>query len=121
MPRKPGYSKNEKFIMGELRRIAHMYEPRKECIRAARVAPNQYKCAECKQDHFRFQDMKADHVDPVIHPEIGFIDIATFAYRLFPELCGWQALCDPCHKAKTKQENALRTETGSWKQPKAST
>lgn len=51
--------------------------------------------------------MQADHIIPVVGPE-GFVDWNTYIDRLYVEADGFRALCKPCHKAITKQQNQER-------------
>lgn len=53
--------------------------------------------------------MRADHVDPVIDPEVGFVSWDIFIDRMFQEEGGYQAICDGCHQIKTAEERGVRT------------
>ena len=68
-----------------------------------------HKCSDCKE-LFAKGDMKADHINPVVDPKVGFVDFNTFIERLFIEIDGYQVLCKECHDAKSKEENKTRKE-----------
>lgn len=52
-----------------------------------------------------------DHINPVIDPQIGFQSWDIYISRMFPDESGWQALCDICHKVKTKAEKQTKKLT----------
>jgi len=65
----------------------------------------------CKAE-VKVKDSQRDHVDPVV-PVDGSHDPAkpnwdVIIERMMPFVEGWQVLCKPCHKEKTKAENAER-------------
>lgn len=62
---------------------------------------------KCKQVFGCFA-LKADHIEPVVDPEVGFVSIGEYAERLFCSADNYQMLCKPCHDFKSKKENALR-------------
>ncbi len=62
------------------------------------------KCAACSR---RTRKLHADHISPVVDPAVGFVDWNTYIERMGGKL---QALCVPCHKAKTKKEGVARRE-----------
>jgi hypothetical protein len=79
-----------------------------EALRAAKVGPNQYRCAGCKKI-FKLREVQVDHIKPKI-PVTGWDNIQAFVLRL---LCdpktGLQVLCeDKCHATKSKTENEER-------------
>lgn len=80
-----------------------------------------YTCAICKR-RFKSTEVAADHIDPVVEIDKGFVDWNTFVERL-----GWerpenlQCICNyklknkhlhddipSCHYRKTQEERALR-------------
>ena len=74
-----------------------------------------HQCPEC-EGKFKKGDMHADHIEPVV-PVDGVWGETTrwLGYnwnelmpRLWAELEGYQPLCKPCHKAKSKEEAAER-------------
>jgi 5-methylcytosine-specific restriction endonuclease McrA len=66
----------------------------------------EYQCAKCSE-WFMSKDIQVDHIDPVIDPNVGFVDFNTFIERLF---CGPENLAPLCtkdHKAKTDLEKCI--------------
>ena len=45
-----------------------------------------------------------DHIDPVVDPEIGFIDLNTYFSRLWCDRSNLQKICGECHRHKTNAE-----------------
>ena len=65
-----------------------------------------HRCAIC-DDCFMANEMHADHLSPVV-PLTGFDSWDGVIERMFCEADGFQALCIPCHKELTKEENEER-------------
>ena len=86
----------DSYIKSYLRKIWRWSPTRKDCLKAS-------SCASCKK---RSSDLYADHIDPVVNPNTGFIDWNTYIDRMFNGKL--QALCEGCHAAKTKEEGTLR-------------
>lgn len=110
------------FIKSALR--GARWGPRYECIKQAKVGYGLYKCAECgdigpptlppeEGKKNRVKNIAADHIEPVVDPNVGFVDWNTFIDRLFVELQGWQALCHKCHTIKTREENTIAKDRRS--------
>lgn len=97
------YSKKEKFVMHELRRIHCKWPARKPAIVNNRIARGKYKCQKCG-DIVGYKDFDIDHIKPVISVNRGFVDWNEYIERLFAETDGYQLLCKPCHKKKTFEE-----------------
>ena len=103
------------FIKSALRKA--QWPPKYQCIRDAYVEDGInpatgrkckfHECASCGK-LFMQKQMTADHIEPVVCPERGFVDWNTLIDRLYVEAGGFQALCADCHKAKTDKENAIR-------------
>lgn len=72
-----------------------------------------YVCAACL-GFFDIKETHMDHINPVIDPNIGFVDWNTYIERLFVDKDGYQTLCIPCHTKKTNDEDDNRT----YKKPK---
>lgn len=72
-----------------------------------------FKCAECKKIHMG-KDIQVDHLEVVVPLNIPakYICMDTLINRLFVTAAELQVLCKPCHKEKSKKENAIRRE---WK------
>jgi len=99
----------EDWLRKELRRIAYKWKPRKTAYVNARVSRGKYRCAYCGE-LFGPKDIQLDHIKPVIDPQTGFVDWNTYIERLFCPLENYQALCKPCHKIKSENENKIRRE-----------
>jgi hypothetical protein len=56
---------------------------------------------------FARKEIQIDHISPVV-PTSGWEGFDNFIARLFCASNGLQTLCKPCHKAKSKEENAAR-------------
>jgi 5-methylcytosine-specific restriction endonuclease McrA len=68
-----------------------------------------YTCAICGPDKwYRDKEIRLDHIQPVVDPIIGYVDMDTYIDRMLCEEDGFQRLCDPCHDKKTEQEQQLR-------------
>ena len=107
-------------IMSALRKVWRYSELKKEAISRAKDLsnPKHIICAGCKQSiHEKL--ISVDHIDPII-TEIGFTDWNNVIKRmLYCPVENLAALCESCHKAKTKQESAARAEhKRSLKPPK---
>lgn len=69
-----------------------------------------YKCAHC-EELFENKEVVLDHIEPVIDPEVGFVDWNTYIERLFCQSDGFQVLCEGCHDIKTELEDELAGRT----------
>lgn len=49
-----------------------------------------------------------DHIDPVIEPNIGFVDLNTYFKRLWCDRSNLQKICGECHRKKTNAETFHR-------------
>lgn len=67
-----------------------------------------HRCALCGL-LYKKGDMKADHIEPVVDPSVGFQDWNTYVERMFVEKEGYQAVCTTCHKLKTSEEREIAT------------
>jgi 5-methylcytosine-specific restriction endonuclease McrA len=77
-------------------------------LKKAKKGQNQYECAKCHKI-FKLREVKVDHILPVIEPERGWVNITTFACRLFCDPSNLWVLCeDTCHQKKTNKENKKR-------------
>ena len=96
-----------------LRRNLFRYNwvPRKQCLaRASRPAKRaraktEYQCAVCHSWFIR-REVEVDHVVPCGSMR-DWHEIGPWIERyLCEDAGGWQLLCKPCHKAKTKEERS---------------
>lgn len=105
----------QSFIRGNLRRTTMRWGPIASCLKRARVARNEYLCASCKRvvpstiklDGRRTKYIHVDHIEPIIDPNVGFVDWDTYIERLFCEADNLQCLCGDCHKIKTDLEKSI--------------
>ena len=107
------------WLIGTLRRAVTRWGPKQEALKDACIGQKtnkrtgrqakHYLCSECG-GFFIARDVQVDHIDPVVDPEVGFVDWETFIDRLFCEKENLQVLCKPCHKEKTKAERQVRKE-----------
>jgi 5-methylcytosine-specific restriction endonuclease McrA len=95
------------WIIQKLRRISLQWPPSYEAVRKARVAPNAHRCAGC-QKLFKSDEIRRDHIHPVVDPRTSFTDWNSYVPSLFCQLDNYQILCKPCHDEKTKKENEER-------------
>ena len=68
-----------------------------------------HRCEECGE-LFAKGDMRADHIEPVVDPCVGFVDYNTWIERYHIEAPMYAIICKWCHDVKTKAERAIRTE-----------
>lgn len=73
----------------------------------ARVSRGVYLCAACGK-HVGRKERQRDHIEPFIDVRKGFESWDTNLRRLFMEPGLGQIICKPCHKEKSKNENAER-------------
>jgi len=102
------------FIMSALRRAK--WPQKYKAIQGAYIddginpktgrAVKLHRCEECN-DCFMASEMQADHISPVV-PLTGFDSWDGVIGRLFCEAASYQALCKPCHKIKSGEENKER-------------
>jgi len=107
------------FIVSTLRRTSARWGPKNDAKKIARHherlpnANGRYvyhsRCNGCG-DLVPETTSSVDHINPVIDPQVGFTSWDAFIERLFCEVEGFQVLCTPCHKAKTKGEREIATE-----------
>ena len=105
------------FITSTLRGGFRRYPPKYEVLKEALVGKKvnsltgrtamHYQCNICKQ-HFPAKNIQIDHIEAIVNPEEGFVSWDKFISRLFCGKDNLQAVCIPCHKIKSKQENERR-------------
>lgn len=114
-------------IVAALRLLHRQWHPKKEARKRDTVKVqvgtfkngkpkylNKCKCAECGT-LIPPKETNMDHLDPVVSVEDGFQDWNTFIDRMFVSSDEYQTLCKPCHKVKSKIENALRRKNAKSK------
>jgi len=114
------------LIISALREKSRWWKPKVKCIQKAKVMKGVYLCASCGKlvpstiqgvyktgkkagKPRKIKNILADHIDPVVDPNVGFVDWNTYIERMFVEE-GWQAICHKCHTEKTAEEKAIATE-----------
>lgn len=107
-------------IISALRQISQWWKPKQQCLREARVSKGIYVCEQCKRrvpatisgvyktgnkkgKPRKIKNIVADHINPVVDPNVGRRSWDEYIERMFIET-GWQAICKPCHDAKTAEE-----------------
>lgn len=105
------------WLVQKLRRISYQWPERKAAIRKARVSRGKYLCAHCN-GLFGPKEINADHKDPVIDPEVGFVDWNTYIARLFCSEDNIQIICKIDHHAKSAEENERRSKAGTYRTKK---
>lgn len=80
----------------------------------ARVERGKYKCNLCS-GIFPRKEITLDHKNPVVQPEVGFVDFDTYIERMFVDEDGFQVLCNKCHDKKTAEERLIRKQSYSRK------
>lgn len=100
------------FIKSALRGASRKWGPMQQCLKDARTRRGHYKCAGCKQevpasiriDNKRYKNAVADHIEPVVDPNVGFQGWDEVVKRMFVEKEGFQCLCKACHDKKCQEE-----------------
>ena len=110
-------SRMASFIKGGLRTLSRKWPQKYEAINRANVGKRfdpktgkesyRYKCAACS-NIFKSSEIQADHIEPVVSVEDGFIDWNEYIKRLFCEADNYQVLCVACHGIKTENERKQR-------------
>lgn len=105
------------WIVSLLRRGTMRYPPRNDALRAAKVGKRlnpktgrmseHYICSGCAGE-FPGKEISMDHIDPIVDPNVGFIDWNTYMERMWVPVEKWQPLCKDCHDAKSKEERTQR-------------
>ena len=107
------------FIISALRGAHGKWGVKHDVKKKSWVSRGVYKCAICKQHgpatlpplegrQRKRNNAAVDHIDPVVKPEVGFVDWNTYIDRMFLEASGYQVLCYKCHAEKTAAERKRR-------------
>jgi len=107
------------FIISALRGAHGKWGVKHDAKKTAWVERGKYQCANCNkigpatlpplEGRTRKRNNAAvDHIDPVVNPEVGFVDWNTYISRMFLEASGYQVLCYKCHAEKTAVERKRR-------------
>lgn len=98
------------WLITKLRSASLQWPPKNWAKALARVERGKYKCASC-EGIFGNKEVVLDHIEPVIDPEVGFVDWNSYIERLFCQKEGFQVLCQECHDIKTELEDRLGGRT----------
>jgi len=107
------------FIISALRGAHGRWGVKHDVKKEAWVSRGMYECAECNTigpstlppsegKTRRRNNAAVDHIDPVVEPEVGFVDWNLYIDRMFREADGYQVLCHSCHATKTAEERLRR-------------
>lgn len=90
-------------MMKENSRTVPLYK--KDGTRAA-VDAREHLCAKCGEWKRNSKGKKAtiDHIEPVVCPKVGFVDLNTYYARMWVPKEKLQKLCGDCHNEKTQAE-----------------
>lgn len=127
MPRVKKPKSHYQFLINVLRQKARHWPAKNEARRRAKrkiqigtfkngnpMYETKYECAICR-DLFYEKQTNMDHINPVVDPRVGYVDMNTLINRLLPGPEGYQCLCsegeNSCHKRKTAMENKIRQKS----------
>lgn len=97
------------FVLNTLKRKSYMLPAISAALDKARRGFGLYECVECRQVVAR-KNLEKDHEPPVI-PITGWDDYNGVIERWLGERSEIRVMCKPCHKAKSKRENAARRQS----------
>ena len=115
----PKNPKERNLLKGAIRRIFSRSELRNKILEKALIKeyqdPNRKrvtrwaKCASCGKIEAAYK-MQVDHINPLIRPGevLEGLEWDEVVNRLWCDESNLQTLCETCHKAKSKAENAER-------------
>lgn len=80
------------------------------CYVYSGVSDKNYKELVGKYPKQRFKrgKIEVNHIEPVVEPNVGFVDWNTYVSRLFVDDDKMNALCKECHEKLTKEQNKKR-------------
>lgn len=125
----PKNPKERNLLKGAIRRVFSRSELRRKILEKALVKEYQDpsrkrvtrwgKCAECGKIEAAYQ-MQVDHIDPLIRPGevLEGLEWDEVINRLWCDEDNLRAICVPCHKIKSKAENAERRRLKKGKNEK---
>lgn len=114
----PSNPKERNLLKGAIRRVFSRSDLRKEVIAKSRIEwsdPSRprvtkwSRCSSCGQPTATYQ-MEIDHVQPLVPLDKKLEDMTwnEVVDRTWCDILNLQPVCKPCHKAKSKIENAER-------------
>lgn len=75
-----------------------------------KIDATEHLCNVCNKWKRSVKNSKVviDHIDPVVEPEVGFVDMNTYFRRLWCDRSKLQKICGDCHRTKTNAEWFVR-------------
>lgn len=106
MPDEAFENYRREFLRAGLRRLSSRWPFAYEALRRARVERGKYRCAMCPPDVlYRRGQVQKDHIIPMSGKDGFHIDLLPeIVRRLLVRVEGYQMLCRPHHKEKTRGE-----------------
>jgi len=119
------------WIVWQLRKASYRWPARYGVWKAAKTAPNTFKCAKCGVAYYKEKKgrvLSLDHIIPCKDPtrpqafqedlikcQCGVCD---YIRKMFCGPEGMQILCQTCHPKKTKKEMTIRKKARKIKKLK---
>jgi len=115
--------KRETWVKQQLRSSSIKWPAKNEAERRSTTQRGFFLCNLCKVEYKKYKSVKGkreknynmDHIIPIMGLKQetrfadGSMDWNAYIERLLPEPEGYQALCIPCHDAKTATEDTFRS------------
>lgn len=97
-------------LMDENKRSVPQYKKNGERHKVDSV---EYLCNICKKwkKSTKGNKVAVDHIEPVVDPYVGFINIQTYYERMYVGKEKLQVACGECHLIKTNSEREIRMMT----------
>jgi hypothetical protein len=75
-----------------------------------KIDATEHLCNVCNKWRRSVKNSKVviDHIDPVVDPVVGFVDMNTYFKRLWCDRSKLQKICGECHRKKTNAEWFIR-------------
>lgn len=75
-----------------------------------KIDATEHICNVCHQWKRSVKNSKVviDHIQPVVDPKVGFVDLNTYFKRLWCDRSSLQKICGECHRKKTNAEWLIR-------------
>jgi hypothetical protein len=75
-----------------------------------KIDASEHLCNICHQWKRSVKNSKVvvDHIQPVVDPKVGFVDMNTYFSRLWCDRSNLQKICGDCHRIKTNTELFVR-------------
>lgn len=71
-----------------------------------KIDANEHLCNVCHKWKRSVKGSKVviDHIDPVVDPQVGFVNFDTYFKRMWCDKSNLQKICGECHRKKTNEE-----------------